>query len=104
MLFRSLALVLLAVATSRAGDAWPQFRGPDGQGHSDSIDVPFTWSESEHVGWKTEIPGQGWSSPVVLGKWVWLTTATDEGRSLRVVCVERRSGRLVHDVEVFHRQ
>ncbi len=103
MPFRPVLLVLLScVAVARAGDDWPQFRGPDGQGHSDSLGVALAWSETEHVTWKTEIPGQGWSSPVVLGNQVWMTTATEEGRSLRAVCVDRESGRLTHDVEAFH--
>jgi outer membrane protein assembly factor BamB len=86
-----------------AGENWPQFRGPDGQGHADSTGLPLRWSESQSVAWKTEIPGQGWSSPVVMDRRVWMTTATDEGRSLRAVCVDFESGRLLHDVEVFRR-
>src|ERR1700686_3872655 len=100
MPLRSALLILVTCATvARAGDDWPQFRGPDGQGHSDSSGVPLTWSETEHVAWKTEIPGLGWSSPVVLGNQVWMTTATDEGHSLRAICVERESGRVAHNVE-----
>jgi outer membrane protein assembly factor BamB len=100
-----LLVILLGVAsTARGGDAWPQFRGPDGQGHSDSVGVPVVWSEQEHVAWKTEVPGLGWSSPVVLGTQVWMTTATEDGLSLRAVAVDRTSGRLLHDVEVFHRE
>lgn len=87
-------------SAARAGD-WPQFRGPDGQGHAATSGVPLTWSETENVAWKVEIPGRGWSSPAVLGEQVWLTTATDEGRSLRAVAVDRRSGRILHNVEVF---
>ncbi len=101
--FTLLVLTVCCAAPCWAGDDWPQFRGPDGQGHSDSVGVPLTWSESEHVAWKTEIPGQGWSSPVVLGKQVWMTTATEGGLSLRAICVDRDSGRVLHNVEVFHR-
>jgi outer membrane protein assembly factor BamB len=85
-----------------AGDDWTQFRGPTGQGVSDSIRLPLTWSETENIAWKTPIPGKGWSSPVVLGNQIWMTTALDEGHSLRAVCVDRKSGRIVHDTEVFH--
>jgi outer membrane protein assembly factor BamB len=81
---------------------WPQFRGPTGQGLSDEKGLPLTWSETEHVGWKTAIPGRGWSSPVVQGDRIWLTTATEEGRSLRAIAVDRDKGSIVHDVEVFH--
>lgn len=102
--YASLCLLFSSAALVQAGDDWPQFRGPDGQGHSDSVGVPLTWSETEHVAWKTEIPGQGWSSPVVLGKQVWMTTATEGGLSLRAVCVDRDSGRVLHNVEVFKRE
>lgn len=105
MLFaRSMLLSwIFCTSIALAGEDWPQFRGPDGQGHSDSVGLPVTWSESQNVAWKTEIPGQGWSSPVVMDGRVWMTTATDEGCSLRAVCVDLESGRLLHDVEVFHR-
>ena len=85
-----------------AGESWPQFRGPGGQGHSDATDLPVTWSETENIAWKTPIPGLGWSSPVIEGNQIWFTTAIDNGKSLRAICVERSSGKLLHDVEVFH--
>jgi outer membrane protein assembly factor BamB len=61
-----------------------------------------TWSESEHVKWRTALPGQGWSSPVIWGGQVWMTTALEEGKSLHALCVDRETGKIVHDVEVFH--
>jgi outer membrane protein assembly factor BamB len=82
---------------------WPQFRGPGGQGHVADKGYPLKWSETENVTWKTAIDGLGWSSPVVQGKQIWLTTAADEGHSLRAVCLDRSSGKIVHDVEVFHK-
>jgi outer membrane protein assembly factor BamB len=82
---------------------WPQFRGPDGQGHSSEHGLPLKWSESENVSWKVAIPGLGWSSPVIRDDQIWLTTATDDGRSLRALCLDRQTGRLVHNVELFHR-
>src|SRR5689334_2384132 len=92
-------LMLAAAGSSalQANEDWPQFRGPTQQGHSDSAGLPVEWSESRNVRWKTAIPGRGWSSPVVLGRQVWLTTATDlpgtgGGKSLRAVCVDRESG------------
>ncbi|MEI6350951.1 MAG: PQQ-binding-like beta-propeller repeat protein [Verrucomicrobiota bacterium] len=85
-----------------AADEWPQFRGPDGQGRSDAIDLPLTWSETENVKWKSAIPGEGWASPVVSGSQIWMTTATDAGKSLRAVCVDFETGKLLKDVEVFH--
>jgi outer membrane protein assembly factor BamB len=84
-----------------AGDDWTQFRGPTGQGVSDSTGLPLTWSEAENIAWKTPIPGKGWSSPVVLGRQTWMTTALDDGHSLRAVSVDRSTGRILHDIEVF---
>ena len=101
--FPTLALIWLLALTSTlmAGDNWPQFRGPSGQGHSDARGLPLSWSETENVTWKVPIPGRGWSSPVVQGNQIWMTTALDEGHSLRAICVDRASGRLLHNVEVF---
>ncbi len=96
----SLFLAGLLGGSGVAAD-WPQFRGPDGQGHSSARGLPLRWSEKENIRWKTAIPGLGWSSPVIGDGRVWLTTATDAGHSLRAVCVDAASGRLLHDVEVF---
>ncbi len=88
-------------ASGKQGEDWPQFRGPDGQGQAAARGLPITWSETENVVWKVTIPGLGWSSPVVRDEQLWLTTAIDEGRSLRALCIERATGKLLHDVEVF---
>ncbi|MBM4037787.1 MAG: quinonprotein alcohol dehydrogenase [Planctomycetes bacterium] len=94
------ALVLTAVPAS-AGANWPQFRGPGGDGHADAAALPLTWSETEHVKWKTAIHDRGWSSPVILDKQVWLTTATKSGKELFAVCVDADSGKIIHDIKVF---
>jgi outer membrane protein assembly factor BamB len=55
---------------------WPQFRGPDGTGHAISRGIPATWgSFLAPYAWQTPIPGRGWSSPIVIGNRVWLTSA-----------------------------
>ena len=68
------AWLVLSSVTIHA-EEWPAFRGPTGQGHSSEVGLPFEWSESRNVRWKTPVPGRGWSSPVVSGGRVWLTTA-----------------------------
>jgi outer membrane protein assembly factor BamB len=80
---------------------WPEFRGPTGQGHSDERGLPLTWSENKNVKWKAAIPGRGWSSPAIRGDRIWLTTATEEGRSLRAVSVDRDTGAILQNIEVF---
>jgi outer membrane protein assembly factor BamB len=99
----ALAAALLAAALPALATAadWPQFRGPLGQGHSTSKGVPITWSETENIAWKTPIPGRGWSSPAIQGDQIWLTTAVDEGHTLRAICLDRASGAIVYDGEIF---
>jgi outer membrane protein assembly factor BamB/lysophospholipase L1-like esterase len=80
---------------------WPQFRGPLGNGHAPGLELALRWSETENVAWKTPIHGRGWSSPVVLGDEIWITTATDDGKELFAVCVDLASGHILHDVKVF---
>lgn len=90
-----------SLASAADGLDWPQFRGPDGQGHADSADVPLVWSETENIKWKIPVPGLGWSSPAIAGEQIWLTAGTDEGHSLWAVCYDRDSGQLLHEVELF---
>jgi outer membrane protein assembly factor BamB len=94
-------LFVLHCLTVQAADNWPQFRGPDGNGHSDARGLPLTWSETENIVWKTPIHDRGWSSPVVYGDQIWLTTATADGRRLYAVCVDRETGRVVRDMKLF---
>lgn len=91
------------MTTVQAGD-WPEFRGPGQQGHSDETNLPLTWSETESVAWKTEIGGLGWSSPSIVGNRVWITTALDGGKSLKLIGLDHDSGKIVHDVEVFEKE
>ena len=95
------AWLLVAGTVAGAGD-WPEFRGPSGQGHSTEQGLPLEWSESRNVLWKTAVPGLGWSTPVVAGGRVWITTATDtDGGSLRLLAFDAGSGAPALDVEVF---
>ena len=93
--------ILLLLTLLLPASDWPQFRGPTGQGVSDETGLPLNWSETTNVRWKIPIPGKGWSSPVVQGDRIWLTTATEEGRSLRAIAVDRNSGAILKNVEIF---
>jgi outer membrane protein assembly factor BamB len=88
-------------AAKNVVENWPQFRGPTADGQCGNPGVPLTWSDSLNVVWKTPIHGRGWSSPVVWGSQVWLTTATPDGKQMFAVCVDRRSGQIIHDVKIF---
>lgn len=86
------------------GQDWPQFRGPHGNGHADAMKLPTQWSESENVDWKTELPGRGWSSPVISNNQVWMTSAieTENGPvELIAICVDKTSGQIQHQVSLF---
>src|SRR4051794_25565722 len=98
---RLLPCSLALLQSCLAGETWPQFRGPHQDGISDAKGTPTTWSESEHIKWKVAIPGEGWSSPIVANKQIWLTTAHDSGKSLHAVCVDLASGKILRDIEVF---
>lgn len=70
------SLIILFCMAAFAGDAhWPQWRGPLGTGESPEGRPPITWSETEHIRWKVEIPGDGISTPVAWGEHLFLTTA-----------------------------
>ncbi len=98
---RRRALALLA-APAGLGAAWPQFRGPDGQGQAEAAGLPLEWSEQRNLVWKTALPGRGWSSPVTLdGDTIWMTASADGGRSLRAFSVAFDSGEIQRDIEVF---
>ena len=80
---------------------WPQFRGPEGVGTAASAKLPLAWAEGKNVRWKTAIHGRAWSSPVILGNQIWVTTATPDGRELFAVAVDKDSGKILFDLKVF---
>ena len=82
---------------------WPCFRGPIRQGISHEKDIPTKWSQTSNILWKTPIPGVGWSSPVVFDDRVFVTTATNEGASFRLLCLDRLTGTVLWNKQV-HRQ
>jgi outer membrane protein assembly factor BamB len=115
-----LPALLLAVTPRAGADSWPGFRGPTADGRAASRNPVTTWSEKEHVLWKAEVHGKGWSSPVVLGDQVWVTTADEvpdpnpapppkKGGApanpvkevhLFAVCLDRATGNVVRDIKL----
>ncbi len=70
-------IVLLTLGhsgTTEGDERWPQFRGPGARGISQETALPTRWSETENIAWSTNIPGLGWSSPIIWGDSVYLTS------------------------------
>lgn len=122
----TLAMTVITDAqAAAAADEWPQFRGPDSNGHARRAEIPLKWSETENVSWKVAIPGTGHSSPVISDDQIWLTTAVEAklseeekkqrlaaiknsrgleiagSISLRAICVSRQTGKILHNIEVI---
>lgn len=124
--FLSLLILCLFVQFSRStlhAQTWPQWRGPDGQGHASATNLPTTFGDTSNVVWRTSLPGKGWSSPVMNERQIWMTAAsesepTDEDLerlsqlknarmlqisgavAMHVLCVDRESGEVLHDIEL----
>lgn len=97
---------LVGISSVSIADDWPQFRGPSGNATAPDSNPPTTWSDTENIVWKTELPGRGASSPVVFGNHIFLTAYTGfgvdvdnpgdmENLRLHVLCFERDSGKLL---------
>lgn len=123
-LFASLLLVPIVHA---ATVDWPEWRGPGGEGHASAKThpLPVAWGEGTNVVWKCPVPGRAWSSPVIEGDRIWLSTAVEteanpedvkrrlkantgdqpltllEKVDLSAVSVDRKTGRIVHQVPLI---
>jgi len=103
-LYRLFCLFAVLAPGAASAQDWSQFRGSGGQGVTDVRSAPLEWSDdSENIAWKSPIAGLGWSSPVVDGNEIWLTSADEEGLSLRVICLDLKTGKELRNVEVFTR-
>jgi hypothetical protein len=107
----SVAVGLTLISAVHAGD-WPRFRGPNGSGVSpDTEPAPVTWSETENLQWKLDLPGPGSSSPIVVGDKIFVTCWSGYGtqrgnpgdqKDLRrhLICVDRHTGKVLWDQAV----
>lgn len=94
-----------AAWVSAAETEWPQFRGPTGEGVSHAANVPVKWSATEGVVWSVEVPGSGWSSPVLSKGRLYLTSAEKDATSgdvtLHALCLDAKDGHTLWDTEVL---
>ncbi len=98
-------LIPLAFTLTLTAAEWSQFRGATGDGHADAAKLPTEWDKTKNVTWRVELPGNGWSSPVAVGGKIYLTTAVPgAGKgdySLRALCLDAKTGKILWNVEVF---
>jgi outer membrane protein assembly factor BamB len=90
-----LATAFLGGAQSSQAEDWPGWRGPRGDGSSLEKNVPVKWdgAAGNNVAWCAEIPGEGHSSPIVLGKRIFVTSAMPDTEERLLLCLDRDSGR-----------
>ena len=132
-MFRLVWLISCVFAAPVLAADWPQWRGPEGQGHaSTAMDLPVQWSvgsvesnnsNSDNICWRKDLPGRAWSSAVIDGETIWLTTAIEDGSAqegppppggkkpqprsvaksvtFRAFALDSRDGQILHDVELF---
>jgi outer membrane protein assembly factor BamB len=89
-----LGLTLIFPLVGRAED-WPAWRGPRGDGSSLETGIPVKWSATDNIAWKTAIPGTGYSSPIVHGNRVFLTSCIEEERQRMLICFDRKKGEIL---------
>ncbi|GAA5506965.1 PQQ-binding-like beta-propeller repeat protein [Novipirellula caenicola] len=121
MIIASRTLVILSACiaiscscvNARGDDAWPAFRGPDGDGVVRSgAELPLQWSSDKNIDWRTELPGKGWSSPVCDDGRIYVTTAipSESGKpseaaakefSLSLLAIDAATGKLLKTIPVM---
>ena len=92
--------LLFAAAAANAQD-WLQWRGPTGDHHAPAgATAPSEWSETNGIAWRTAIPGQGHSSPTLVGSRIYLTTADAAAQTQSLLILDRATGKLLREVLV----
>ncbi|MBL4885289.1 MAG: PQQ-binding-like beta-propeller repeat protein [Planctomycetaceae bacterium] len=100
-LLASLFASSFVCSSATAQQSWTEFRGPNGTGHAEGANPPTQWGETENIAWKIPIHGRGWSSPVISDGKLWLTTATEDGKKMSVLCINAQTGKVIHDRVLF---
>ncbi len=101
LLIITFSLIILSGQGKAQMKSWTHFRGNNLDGISSSKNAPIKWSIDSNLVWKTVIHDKGWSSPVVYKDQIWMTTATPNGERMFAVCVNYRTGEIIHDILLF---
>ncbi len=94
-------LIAQLPAPARAGDSWPGWRGPHGDGKVPEEKPPLKWDATTGILWKTPVPGRGHSSPTVQGNRIFLATADEAGGTQSVLAFDRDTGRRLWEKSLF---
>lgn len=97
----NLILLFLHLSSAAQIRSWTHFRGNNLDGIAADNRVPLFWNDSTNIIWKSDIKGKGWSSPVVYGDQIWVTTSNVGGKEMSAVCVDFNSGKLLFDISLF---
>jgi outer membrane protein assembly factor BamB len=92
-------LLSLILCGTVMADNWPQWRGPNFNGSSNEKGLPSTWSK-ETAKWSVDLPGPSAATPIIWGDHVFVSTANDENKTLRALCLDRKNGKILWDRQI----
>ena len=101
LLYLSLLEIVAVHSVECQQSDWTHYRGDHLNGISSEKRLPSEWNDSLNIAWKARIEGEGWSSPVVFGSQVWLTSASHDGRQLFANCIDFNTGKEVYRIKVL---
>jgi len=102
LLFSFIFVTLIAcnMQTGSQDKNWTHFRGSDLNSIAENEKIPLKWDHTV-IKWKTAIHDKGYSSPVVYGDQIWVTTAKDDGKEIYALCIDFKTGKIIYDIKVF---
>lgn len=96
-----IVLLTLPIIASGQTDSWTHFRGDKLNGIAGEGTYPVNWNDTSNIEWIFEARGRGWSSPVVLGQQVWITSATAGGDRMFACCIDLETGEKMYEIDLF---
>jgi len=97
----SVIFLFAGCAGSDKTENWTHFRGSEMDGRAQTATTPLEWSETSNIVWKTAVKGKGYSSPVIYGNQIWITSATDDGKEFYILCYDFETGELLNEKTIF---
>jgi outer membrane protein assembly factor BamB len=98
--FTTAICLLIGQPAATVEPSWPNWRGPDGTGHSTESALPVRW-DAKSIVWKASLRGSGQSTPIIWGDRIFLTSALDNGKTRLVFCLSRKDGKPLWEREAW---